>query len=154
GKTFLLLFASFAVLWSILQIPLLPNVHVEGGTFRAPAFRAISQLGLFLFAITPILLAPLILRKPEELYRAGTIYVWSIFVLCVFGWIQVAVWYETGTNPFPIGYLNRLLGGMADEREGIYEFLDMALYRMNSFGGEPKEFGASVVIAMLFLQMR
>lgn len=152
--TAMALFVLFAVVSSLLRIPFLPVplAEVTGGALRAPEARAVTQIAMFVFTISPVLIAPLILRRPEQLMVAARTYLLSLVVLAVLGWVQLLVWYGTGNNPIPIGFTNALLGGTAEERGGYYGFVDTLFYRMNSFGGEPKNLGGAFVIGMLIIQ--
>ena len=150
----LILFALFAALSSFLRIPFLPVplVEVSGGALRGPEARAMIQIAMFVFVISPVLIAPFVLRRPEQLMVAAKTYLLSLVVLAAIGWFQLLVWYGTENNPIPIGFVDVLLGGTAREREGYYGFIDLLIYRMNSFGGEPKNLGSAFVIGMLIIQ--
>lgn len=153
GGTTFALFMAFAILWSLSQVLVLPEAQVIGGVLRSTEVRALIQIVMFLFTISPLFLVPLIFRRQEELMSAGKVYLWSLCILATLGCIQLLIWYGTGTNPMPIGLVNGLLGGSQDARDGAYQFMDLSIYRMNSFGGEPKNLGGSLVIGMLIIQV-
>lgn len=149
----LTLFILYAIVRSLLQVPFLPDAQVSGGVMRSPEVRAIIQIAMFLFVISPVFIVPLILKQPGELVGAAKVYLAAVLVLACLGWIQLLIWYGTGTNPLPIGYVNDLLGGVVDVRDGAYEFMDLWVYRMNSFGGEPKNLGQAFVVGMMIIQV-
>ena len=151
GLVPLLYMVLYGALWSLVQIPFLPETQVIGGTFRTPVARAVIQIAMFIFMIAPLLVVPQILRSRNEIITAGKIYIGSAVCL-VLGWIQLLAWYGTGTNPMPIGLIDNLLGGKAEVREGYFFYAELPIFRMNSFGGEPKDLGVSFVIAVLLIQ--
>jgi hypothetical protein len=79
-------------------------------------------------------------------------YLVSVSVLAGIGWLQLTIWAQTGSDPLPVGFVNSLLGGAGEERSGITTFYDESIYRMSSFGGEPKGLGSSLAVALLLLQ--
>jgi hypothetical protein len=139
---------------SLVQIPLLREASVEGGAFRAPIVRAIIQIPVFLLAMSPVILVPLVLKLRSDIFEVGKVYLISCVVLAIIGWFQLAVWISTGNNPLPIGYVNELLGGMGPTYEGITSIGDELTFRMNSLGGEPKYLGVSLVISVVLLQQQ
>ncbi len=143
----------YGVVWTLGQIPFLPQMEIAGGEFRSPALRAVSQCVMFLLDLAPVLFLPVLLRSTEELKKLGSAYVASVVVLVCIGWGQMAAWYATGENPLPIGYLNSLLGGQAPVYEGVETIEGTIVRRMNSFGGEPKGLGQSVAFALLLIQI-
>ncbi len=152
SRSLALAFVGYAVVWSLAQWPLLPDAAIAGGGMRAPKVRALVQIFMFLFTISPVFIAPMAFKTSRDLIRAGKVYVWSAVSLAIVGWVQLAVWYFTGWNPTPIGLMDSLLGGMAEAREGMFEVASLPIYRMNSLGGEPKDLGASLVVALVLIQ--
>ncbi len=146
-------FVIFAVIWSIGQIQFLPERHVAGGSLRSPAFRAFFQIPKFLLDITPVFVIPFILRSRHDLVTAAKIYIYSAVVLAVLGWIQIIIWSSTGWNPMPIGLVKSLLSGEISQRGGMFNFFGYTIYRMNSFGGEPKGLGQSLAFAVILIQL-
>lgn len=157
GSLGLATFVFVAVVWSLAQLPFLPETQVAGGVMRGPLVRAVIQIGMFAFTLSPLFLIPAILKKPGELQVAGKAYLWSVFALALIGWIQLLLWLKTDVNPIPLDLFNELLGGMGDARvEAIarIDSMSLAIYRMSSFGGEPKNLGAALVFAMLLIQIQ
>jgi hypothetical protein len=154
GGFWLLVYVVWTVGVALAQIPLLREAPVEGGAFRAPIARALLQVPVFLLAMSPVILLPMALKLPSDIYRAAKVYLFSCVILAVIGWFQLLAWYSTGTNPLQIGFVNELLGGMGQVYEGIASIGDDLVFRMNSFGGEPKYLGVSLVIAVLLLQQQ
>ncbi len=145
-------FMLFAVLWSLTQVAFIPEAEIAKGVLRAPVVRALIQIALFIFSISPALLIAWLMRTETDLRAMLRTYLLSICVLAAIGWAQLLVWYGTGTNPLPIGIVNDWLGGSADTRAGSFDFAALAIYRMNSFAGEPRQLGVGLVLAMLMLQ--
>lgn len=150
-NTFLLIIA-FAIIWSVAQIPFLPDADVSGGLLRSPQFRAIVQIIMFLVMISPVFLVPWLVRDQADIIQFGRIYILSVVVLALIGWVQIALWVATESNPLPIGYVNSLLGGVDFTRSGQFYYEDLLIMRMNSFGGEPKDLGAGLAVGLLILQ--
>ena len=155
GESALYFFILYGIVLSLIQMISLPipDEQITGGLLRSPEFRAVIQIFMFLFTISPVFLVPWILRRPEELLNAGRVYLWSAIILAILGWFQLLVWYGTGVNPIPIGLVNDILSGAESVRQGSYVFMDLSIYRMNSFGGEPKGLGSALVIAVLIIQI-
>jgi hypothetical protein len=149
----------YAVIWSLVQIPFLPPRDVEGGVLRAPAARAIIQVFMFGLDVSPVIVVPLVLRHANDVWQAGETYIVSCVVLAMLGWLQIASWYGSGWNPFPIGVVDSLfgagarLGSQIGLREGIEFHRGVPLYRMNSLGGEPRDLAGSFAIALILLQV-
>lgn len=146
------LVVAYAVLWSLVQVPFLPEQDVAGGLWRAPGFRAITQILRFFIALSPILVVPLVLREREDIRQLAKIYLGSVFLLATIGWGQLAVWNTTGANPIPIGFTDQMLGGTAATRSGQFLYDGQWVLRMNSFGGEPKGMGTAIAVALLLFQ--
>ena len=149
----LVLFVVWAALVTSVQIPFLPDSSVVGGWFREPMPRAIGQILMLALTVSPAFIIPNILRRPADVALLGQTYLWSISILALLGWFQLVVWYKSGTNPFPIGLLNGLLGGSAGLREGFYEYGLLSINRMSSFGGEPKNLAGALVVGLMLIQV-
>ncbi len=150
------LFAAFllyAVVWSLLQIGFLPQVEVITVGLRGPLVRAGIQILLFIFAVTPVVLIPMYVRQRDDILVMGRLYLASVIVLTIIGWLQLAGWYATGTNPLPIGAFGNALGSLySDARSGSFALDALNIYRMNSFAGEPRDLGIDIIIAIMMVQ--
>jgi hypothetical protein len=153
ATTTLALFFLYAVLWTLGQIPFLPDADTSGGSLRGPGLRAAFQCVMLLIDLGPALLLPAVLRTADDVERVGTTYVASVAALALVGWLQLGLWYGAGANPLPIGYVNSLLGGSQEPYQGIDHVGGREVLRMNSLGGEPKGLGQSIAFAMLMLQV-
>jgi hypothetical protein len=145
----------FAILNSLIQIGLIPMLAMNAadGPLRGPAARAIIQMFMFTFTLSAVPLVAWHLNRPEQARQALRTYLWSIIILAAFGWLQLLIWYGTGNNPMPIGFVSIALGGStAGVREGLFNLGNMSVYRMNSFAGEPRHLGGAMVIGMMILQ--
>jgi hypothetical protein len=146
-------FLLYAVLWSLLQLGIFPQLRITTEGLRGPNARAIIQILLFLFSASPVVLYPMLVREPGEVLRLGRVYVAGVVVMGVIGWLQLLVWYATGNNPLPIGsFGNALGGGYAEARSGSYVLDALNIYRMNSFAGEPRDLGIAIVVALIAIQ--
>ena len=147
-------FFWYSAVVTIVSLLFLPSADVGGGVLRSPFVRPIFQVVILALYMSIVVLASTLTRNTEGLLRSAKVYIASCTVLAAVGWYQLAVWYGTGSNPLPIGFVNHLLGGSEDTvREGLYYFSDIEIFRMNSFGGEPKHLGASLAIAILLMQV-
>lgn len=147
-------FVAFAVVWSLLQIFFIPTVEVAGGILRSPVIRAVLQIAVLGMIMCPIWFIPAVFTRANDLMSAGRIYIASCFGLAVLGFLQVGIWYATGTDPLPIGILNQAVGGVNADltKSGMVAFGGQVFCRMSSLGGEPKGLGQSLVIAIFLLQ--
>lgn len=144
---------AYAVIWTLLQISSLPELNTGGHDLRFGILRPIGQIIMFLMDLAPIFILPLALRNAKDVMTVGKVYILSTLMLAVLGWFQLAIWYKTGWNPFPIGIVNSLLGGFQERvYEGVHVVQDFGVKRMNSFGGEPKGLGQSLAIGLLLVQ--
>ena len=150
------LFAAFllwATVWSLLQLGIIPQPQVGDGILRSPSVRAVIQIALLIFAISPIFITPMVVDRLDDVRRMGRLYVAGAVVLAIIGWVQLAIWYATGTNPIPVEAFNAFLGGSNSAAvSGAFGFESLNIYRMNSFAGEPRELAIAVCIALLMLQ--
>lgn len=153
GGALLAVLAFYAVSWSLLQLGLLPLVAAGDSVWRGPQARAIIQIMLFLFSLSPVVLVPWLFNGADDLKRAIRIYFASLLVLVLIGWFQIILWYGFGTNPLPVGAFNLALGGSEDfVREGQFSFEVFKIYRMNSLAGEPRGLAIPLILGMLFIQ--
>lgn len=148
----LAVFVTFAVCWSLLQLAFIPRIEIASGFTRQPEVRAPIQIALYVFSIMPALLIGWTMRGSDDLRAMLRTYLGSVALLGLIGWVQLAVWYATGTNPLPVGVVNDWLGGSAQTRVGSFDFGALAIYRMNSLAGEPRQLGTALVFAMLLIQ--
>lgn len=146
-------FVLYAMIWSLLQIGVLPQLRITTEGLRGPTVRAVIQILLFLFAVSPVVVTPLVLRNRNDVMAMGRLFIAGAIVLSFIGWVQLALWYATGTNPLPIGaFGNALGGGYSEARSGSFALDALNIYRMNSLAGEPRDLGIAVIIAMLAVQ--
>lgn len=153
GGSLLAVLALYATCWSLLQLGVLPLVAAGDSVWRGAQARAVIQIMLFLFSLSPVVLVPWLFNGAEDLKRALRIYIASLLVLGVIGWFQIILWYGFGTNPMPVGAFNLALGGSEDfVREGQFSFEVFKIYRMNSLAGEPRGLAVPLILGMLFIQ--
>jgi hypothetical protein len=150
------LFAAFllyAVIWSLLQLGIFPQLRITTEGLRGPNVRAVIQILLFLFSVSPVVLYPMLIRDSDDVLRIGRVYLAGVVVMSLIGWLQLVGWYATGNNPLPIGaFGNALGGGYAEARSGSYVLDALNIYRMNSFAGEPRDLGIAIVVALIAIQ--
>jgi len=148
-------FIGFAIALSIFHLPFLPHKDVAGGAARGPQLRAILQIPRLLLSLAPILLARRLPLSLRGITKLGRVYVLSCVVLAGVGWFQIGVWYATGRNPIPIGLVHSVLTGAGREatRDAWIPFRGAHIYRMNSFGGEPRHLGQALVVGMLLIEI-
>lgn len=142
----------YAIVWSLVQIPFLPDANIAGGGMRQPGIRSMAQIVMFLITLSPLLIVPALIRHTPDLLRLGQVYLASTVLLAVIGWLQLSIWIVTGSDPLPVGFFDNLLGGNASNRSGMFVYDGQSIYRMSSFGGEPKGMGASLAVSLLMLQ--
>jgi hypothetical protein len=146
-------FLAYATVWSLVQLAFVPTSDVAGSALRAvPQFRSIGQIAWFLLRFAPLLLLPAVLSRMEQGVTATRVYLGSLALLAVVGFVQLGVWTATGVDVAPIGGVAELLGGDAGVRHGIFAAFGRRLLRMSSFGGEPKGLGQSLAVGLLLLQ--
>lgn len=149
------LFVLYALVNCIIQISLLPQTGLfSGGALRSGLLRPVAQIFMFGLTLAPLFLVPLSVRKTSDIISLGKTYLWSVTILAVLGWLQLGLWYGIGFNPFPIGLVNSFLGGSINHvlREGVDFVGYVSVYRMNSFGGEPKGLATGFAVGLLLLQ--
>jgi hypothetical protein len=149
------LYLILAVGLTLVGAGFAPPIEVLGGPLRAHGVRPLLQLVSFAITISPLFYVAILNCSPTDLQRCAKAYVLSCVVLSIVGCAQLAVWILSGNDPFPVGYVNSLLGGFGADgmRSGINQFRGTSLYRMSSFGGEPRYLGVSFVVALLILQI-
>lgn len=154
GNSLLYLFICYAVLSSLYALPSLPTVSLDSGLMRSGILRPLFQIIMFGLAITPLFFIPTILTNLEDIVHCGRVYLVSITILAFLGWVQLILWYGIGYNPFPIGIVNAVLSGAISSqlREGVDWIGNFPIYRMNSFGGEPKGLAQAIAVGLLILQ--
>lgn len=143
---------AYAIVWTVGQLPFLPDMAISGGGLRQPAVRSIAQIVMFLITISPVWIIPSVVKSRSDLMKIGRVYLLSVALLAAIGWLQLAVWMATGSDPFPVNFFNELLGGQGSQRSGIFNYMGASIYRMSSFGGEPKGLGVGLAVGLLLLQ--
>jgi hypothetical protein len=151
---FLAAFVVFAILTSVIQISVIPQLELkaDSGVLRGPTPRAIIQLFMFAFTLSPVVLVAWGVRTGDDVLAIARTYILSVVLLALVGWVQLTIWYKTGSNPLPIGAFNSLIGGAGQLSEGIINVDALPVYRMNSLAGEPRTLGGVQVYAMLMIQ--
>lgn len=148
-----LAFLVYGIGWSIVMMGFLPEAEVFGGALRNSTARSTIQIALYLFTVCPVALIAWLGLRGDDLAACGRIYVAAGVVLAVIGWLQIAIWYATGSNPIQISAISTLLGGAEQyNRQGAFDFAQIAIYRMNSLAGEPRQLGTALVLAMMIIQ--
>lgn len=146
-------FLAYATAWSLVQLPFVPTTDVGGSALRAVSqLRSLGQMGWFLLRLAPLLLLPAVLSRMEQGIALARVYLASLAVLAVVGFVQLGVWAATGVDIAPIGGVPAFLGGDAGVRHGIFVAFGRRLLRMSSFGGEPKGLGQNLAVGLLLLQ--
>lgn len=146
---------SWAVVWSLSQVPTAANVQISGGVLRSPAIRPLVQAASFALMVFPVIVAPFVLSRREQLARMAAAYLGSMLILLLIGWWQFIVANTSGYNPLPMGAVNAWFGGIGGvERDAI----DLGqggrvMYRMSSLGGEPRWLAQSIGTVLLLLQI-
>ncbi len=149
----LMILVLHAIIWSLLQIGIIPVLSVEGGALRGPTARAIAQIIVYLFSLSPAIIGALLLRTTADVLQALRISIVSLIVLAFIGWIQVASWLGLGYNPLPLEGISIALGATAPYvREGQFFLGDLAIVRMNSLAGEPRNLATALVLGMIVIQ--
>lgn len=153
GSAWIGAFLIYGVCWSIWMMGFLPQVEVVGGALRNSTTRSMIQIFMLLFTVSPVALLSWLKLRNDEIAACGRIYIVSGIVLAVIGWLQLTIWYATGNNPIQISAISTLLGGSEQyNRQGAFGFAQIAIYRMNSLAGEPRQLGAALALAMLVIQ--
>lgn len=146
---------SWALLWSLTQVPTATNMQISGGVLRSPAFRPLVQVASFALMVFPVVVAPFVLSRREQLARMAVVYLGSMVILLLIGWWQFVVANTSGGNPLPMGTVNAWFGGIGGvERDAV----DLGrggrlMYRMSSLGGEPRWLAQSIATVLLLLQI-
>lgn len=145
----------WAIVASLAQIGVIPDVALStsGGVLRGPWMRGIVQIFMFTFTLSPALLVPMLMRRPEQAAELCRTYIKSAVIVGIIGWVQLVIWYRTGQNPMPIGFINAALGGRSlGVGDGIFSLGALPVFRMNSLSGEPRSLGGALVFAMMMIQ--
>ena len=141
----------YAIINAVFQIAYLPQAEIANSVLRGPVVRAVIQTLMHLFTLAPVLLVPALFPDPLDALRLLRTWFASTLTLLAAGIVQLTIWYGTGVNPIPIGFLNTLLGGTAPLREGIATLDGLFIYRMNAFANEPRILGTTTALAMVTL---
>ena len=145
------LYLAYSVGITLAMIPFLPDLDVVGGAMRSQYLRPIAQMAVTALVMSPLLLIPRIMSGWADVVAIGRAYVAGCVVLAVIGLAQITLWYTSGVDPLPMGYVNSLLTGGEENtlRSGQFEWDGFMVYRMSSFGGEPKGLGQSLVVGLM-----
>ena len=143
----------WAIILSVIMMGFLPEADKLGGALRNSTTRAAIQIALFIFTVCPVGLIAWLGMRGDDLAACARVYVASGIVLATIGWGQLVVWYATGSNPLQVAAISSALGGNETySRQGAFDFGQLAIYRMNSLAGEPRNLGVALVLGMLIIQ--
>ena len=150
----LALFIILSIFISIASLVLLPNLEVEGGFARQSEIRSILQVFMLVLTLIPIWVFPRYLRRIEDIFLIVKVVICSLAILASISLVQLFLWLLTGIDFLPVGIINQYLGGNLDDVRYGGEYLTdtISLYRVNSFGGEPKGLGVSMAMGMILIQ--
>jgi hypothetical protein len=109
---------------------------------------------MLILTASPMIIVCNLINNYDILRKTGIIYVYSVAILAILGWFQLISWYSTGSNPFPVGQISSLLGGVSDERGGISIFNTIEIYRMSSLAGEPRNLAGAFVFGLVLIQLQ
>lgn len=148
----LLFFILYCVAISAARAPFLPHVDVAGGEMREPTNRALLQILYFLaILVLPLIIFPKHLNTGQDCIKAVKVFLLSLGTLATLGWIQLAVWYATGFNLFPVGLIPSFFGDF-QKADASFAMAGLDLHRMCSLAGEPKDLGQALAVGLLVVQ--
>lgn len=150
----LLLFIIVSVFATVIKLPFLPETVIEGGFGRQAVPRSLLQIPMLLLTLLPIWLLPRYIKHWEDVVLIIKTLILSLTTLALISMVQLVIWLITGVDPLPVGVINQYLGGNPEDVRygGEYISSSITLYRVNSFGGEPKGLGSSMAMGMLLIQ--
>ena len=144
---FVMVLLGLAVAFFTLIADSSQEIYV-GGIWRNGIFRVFVVTISFLFSVAPLLL----LTAKNAKVRANVllqVYIFSVFILCVIGIVQFAVFVRTGVDILPLGILSVQQDLL---RSGIGSSLGGGLaLRPGSLAGEPKALGMYAASAIVLL---
>jgi hypothetical protein len=147
----LLVFIFYTLVVSIEQSFSLPAWAFHDFGERSGQFRSLTQILMFGISFIPVLLLAGFVRERDTVLGCARAYLYSIAILAALGYLQLLIWYSTGSDPFPVGFINSLFTG-DDTRSGIDWVGNSPVYRMSSFAGEPKSMGVALAVGLLIIQ--
>ncbi len=148
----LLVFLLYGGMISLIMLPFLPHSEVSGGALRSPQIRSIVQIFMLVFNVSPLFLAAQYCKTEAQLVIALRWYVLSCIGLAFIGFLQLAIWYASGDDPMPVNFVSSIINpDSVLTRSGQFGFEGQKFYRMSSLGGEPKNLGQSLALAILVL---
>jgi len=151
NSTFLV-FLLYGFLVSLIMLPFLPQSNVSGGALRSPEVRSMVQMFMLLFSVSPFFLAMQYCKTEAQFIKALQWYVLSCITLATLGFYQLVVWYASGQDPMPVGFVSSFITPESTSmRSGQFGFEGQTFFRMSSLGGEPKNLGQSILLAILVL---
>jgi hypothetical protein len=146
---------SWAFIWSLTQVPDVPNMQISGGILRSPAIRPLVQVASFALMVFPVVVAPFVLSRRDQLARMAIVYLGSMVILLLIGWWQFIVANTSGYNPLPMGAVNAWFGGIGGVTRDAIDLgpRGRLIHRMSSLGGEPRWLAQSIGTVLLLLQI-
>jgi hypothetical protein len=119
-----------------------------GGYFRSNG-RFISQIIFYLLMFSIVFVSSHYIRKNSSFLQYFKIYIASIAVLCLLGFVQVLMFYFVGHDVFPLS----IVSGLEREPAIFGRTIGLYVFRMSSFAGEPKSLAVHAVAAYFILQV-
>lgn len=151
---YMLFFIGWVILDSLVHVNYNSEAVIAGGVLRSPAIRPIVQVISMIVMLIPVICAPVVFRAKSDLVGAAKSYLASITILIVIGWCQLLYIKYFQMDPLPMGLVNGWLGGSGVIRSGIDSGPGNAIiFRMSSFGGEPRYLAQSAAAALLLIQV-
>jgi len=145
---YLLIFVCYAITITIVSQFYAPESYIVG--FARGEGRWIFQIAMLLIDVTPVFLPLLFFKKIEDVKTTAKVFVTSVIILCVLGWVQSLAFYLYGVALFPV-FREGLTGAVTQVMD--VNMFGVTFFRMHSLGGEPKDFAVTVAVAIVLLIM-
>lgn len=144
-------YMTFFIFISIIITTLMPlfnETFIGGGGFFRMEGRFLSQIFVFLLSFLIIPLAINYVKNIADVHKYIKIFLISLIILSLLGWLQWFLYNFTGIDIFPLGKYE--FGGL---KSGLYDFGGERLFRISSLGGEPKTLSVTLVAGFFIIHI-
>jgi O-antigen ligase len=146
-NNFLLFYIAYVIVSTlIITSVFVPSFMDVGGGFLRQEGRFISQIIFLLLSFSIVIVAMNYIKNMEDVMRSIKIFLQSLVLLVVLGWIQYFIFNLTQVDIFPLG-----LNEEGENISGISVILDQIMFRMNSLCIEPKSLASQLAVGVMVL---
>ena len=139
-------FLLYIIFITVVMSMFLPESAKEFPLLRGE-YRWVSQVFMWLLIFAPIFYSQILRIDEKTIERLYKVLLISLVIISFLGFVQIFCFYFLNFDPFPLGFF---VQGDSERMAG-FQYGEIFVFRMTSFGGEPKYLAYSLVMGLTIL---